>query len=389
MKKLLLTTAACGVAFSAAPAFAQVKLDLGGYTGIYAVYTDQDDAADTGVGAVLGDSREFDILRSTEIHFGGETTLDNGLTVGAHFEMEADGNYAEGNNLEESYIYMSGSWGRVNVGAEDGAAYLLQVAAPSADDWIDGARVLIQPFNYINADSGLADNYFAAVDYDQDVAPYADKFTYLSPIMNGLQLGLSYTPDVADASTEVALNENDIEDAFGASYEAAVRYEGMFNNVGVNVGAGYTLVDLEKKGTQATGDAQDDRAVWNVGLDLNIGPFGIGAVYLVDDYGEVANSATTTRDDEKTWVVGVDYTTGPFKLGASYLDQDGTQNVAGAVGTDGVETKKYTGGVTYTYGPGMTFRGSISHIKHDNVATTGPGDKIDATSVLLGTVINF
>jgi outer membrane protein OmpU len=77
-------------------------------------------------------------------------------------------------------------------------------------------------------------------------------------------------------------------------------------------------------------------------------------------------------------------------LGASYLTQDGTLGVAGNTGTDGIETERYTGGVVYTYGPGMTFRGSISHVEHDNVADlTGNNDSIDATSVLLGTQINF
>jgi hypothetical protein len=32
------------------------------------------------------DVHSVDLLRDTEVHFGGETTLDNGLTVGAHIE---------------------------------------------------------------------------------------------------------------------------------------------------------------------------------------------------------------------------------------------------------------------------------------------------------------
>ena len=108
-----------------------------------------------------------------------------------------------------------------------------------------------------------------------------------------------------------------------------------------------------------------------------------------DDYGELERAANGTQGDEETLVVGVDYTTGPFKLGASYLTQDGTLSVAGNTGTDGVETERYTGGVVYTYGPGMTFRGSISHVEHDNVAGLTRGDSLDATSVLLGTQINF
>jgi len=84
--------------------------------------------------------RHFDIARETEIHFTGETTLDNGLTVGVHHEADIDDNGigfgagADAFLTEESYAYFSGAWGRVNFGKEDGSNYLLQVAAPSADE---------------------------------------------------------------------------------------------------------------------------------------------------------------------------------------------------------------------------------------------------------------
>ncbi len=407
MKKLLLSSAAvCGLALVPATANAQVSLDLGGFFKGYAFYTDQDD--DNGAVAGAGESRDFDIIRQTEVHFSGETTLDNGLTVGIHIEAEADASGPDDSfDVQESYAYFSGGWGRANLGSEDGAAYLLQVAAPAADSNLDGIRQYINPVNYaaavptgslagLNTNSFGGSNAFTGgagtdgVDYDQNIAGFADKFTYLSPLMNGFQLGLSYTPDVADQSSEDALNLDDVDDTFGEAYEAAVRYEGMFNNVGVIVGGGYTHVELEGKlAPQAAAEATDDRTAWNVGLDLDIGPFGIGAAYMVDDFGQTALSATTEQDDEETLVIGVDYTTGPFKLGASYLDQDGTNNIAGLMGTDGVETQRYTGGVVYTYGPGMTFRGSVSYIEHENVTGLTTGDDVEATSILLGTQINF
>ncbi|MCF8495183.1 MAG: porin [Alphaproteobacteria bacterium] len=395
MKRLLTTAAVCGLVVAASPAHAQVKLDLGGWFKGYGMYTDQDD--DNGGVAGAGDSRELDMIRSTEIHFGGETTLDNGLTVGMQFETEADGNGTDGMEVQESYAYFSGAWGRVNVGAEDGAAYLLQVEAPSADSNLDGIRQYVNPVNYAAADpaGGTAALPFVVeggdgVDYDQDASGYDDKVTYLSPIWSGFQLGLSYTPDTADASTEDALNLDNVDNAFGAAYEAGVRYEGMFNNVGVIVGAGYTHVDVE--GTTAAivaGQPSDDRQAWNAGIDLDIGPFGVGAAYMEDDYGDTEVVGGGNREEEKTFVVGADYTTGPFKLGASYLNGEGTANALGNTGNDGVETDRYTGGVVYTYGPGMTFRGSISYIDHDNVAGLTSGDSFDATSVLLGTQISF
>ena len=124
------------------------------------------------------------------------------------------------------------------------------------------------------------------------------------------------------------------------------------------------------------GQNDDDRTAWNVGLDLDIGPFGLGAVYTEDNLAEF-----NSTQDQETLVIGADYTTGPFKLGASYYNQDNVN------GVQNVELDRYTGGVTYTYGPGMSFRGSVSYAEFDDAAAT-PVDP-ENTAVLIGTDIKF
>ena len=402
MKKVLLSTAAvAGLAMIATPASAQVTLELGGYFKGYGAFVDQDDNADTDATTAgvqgAGEAKDFDFIRNTEVHFGGETTLDNGLTVGAHIEAEADG--ADAFGVDESYVYFSGGWGRVNFGDEDGAGYLLQVAAPSADSNIDGIRQFVNPVNYalaigdFDADGTNTDDIAAAglgagligagngggIDYDMDPSGKSTKLTYLSPIMNGFQVGASFTPDTT-AGVENPVGIDDQEDTVEETYELAVRYEGQFNNVGVIAGAGYSHGE---NGNDAVTPPvpgavdSDDREVWNVGLDLDFGPFGLGAIYREDNGGIDGTGA----DDEETLVIGADYTTGPFKLGVSWYDQDNTFAV------DGLETERYSGGVTYTYGPGMTFRGSIGYIEHEG----GPllTNEIEDTYVTLGTQVNF
>lgn len=369
MKKLLLCSAAAlGVALSAAPAAAQIDVTVGGHSKNYIGWLDQDEAA----GA---EARSFDMLRESELHVNAEGTADNGLIYGFHVEMEVDAEDGGDGDIEESYVYLSTNMGRVNLGSEDGANYLLQVAAPSADSNVDGIRQYVQPVNYTvaGAPAGLTALVAAdGIDYDNDSTGTSQKITYLSPVFSGFQFGASYTPDVED--TEVTgltgFNADDVADDYGSAYEAAARYEGVFNNVGFAVGAGYTHVDLEEDGA-----LEDDINEWNVGADLDIGAFGIGAVYTETNDGL---SALAGSDDEtETWVLGADYTTGPFQFGASYLNADHE-------GID-VETDRYTGGVIYTAAPGLTFRGSVSHIEHD----VAGGDDIDATSVLGGVQFNF
>ncbi|MCI5060107.1 MAG: porin [Alphaproteobacteria bacterium] len=382
MNKYLLGTAAiAGLLLASAPAQAQMELTIGGHTKNYIGWLDQDTTAAT-------EERNFDMQRETEIHFNGESTLDNGLTFGFQVETEADSN-DDANTIEESYIYFSGTWGRVNLGSENGANYLLQVAAPSADSNIDGIRQYINPVNYGITAFGALPGWSGGVpgntadsdgfDYDNDVTGVSEKITYLSPNMNGFQVGASYTPEVGDAGSTTPITSgfsaDDTVGDYGHAYEVAARYEGVFSNFGYAVGAGFTHVSLEETGT-AAGAANDDLQEWNVGLDVDSGPFGVGVVYTEGEQSQVGFN----DDNVETFVVGVDYTSGPFKFGASYFTQDDETAFAA---TD-LETDRYTAGVVYTAGPGLSFRGSVSTIEHDSTGTDA-----DATSILGGVQINF
>jgi outer membrane protein OmpU len=388
MKKVLLSSAAIlGLASMSTPAAAQVQLELGGFFKGYGAYVDQDEPG-------TQKSQSVDFVRNTEVHFSGETTLDNGLTVGAHIEAEANGGgdadstIKNGFYVQESYVYFSGGWGRINAGAEDGAQYLLQVEAPSADGNIDGLRQLINPVNYdvLNAATTTILPTSGILDYSAGATGYNDKLTYLTPILNGFQAGVSYTPDVTGYAVHDGVGFDDVSDAYSDAWEGAVRYEGQFNNVGLTLGGGYTLVNLDLKAAPAANVKTDDRSQWNLGAAVKVGPVGVGVDYIVDDRGEPYLTTGTTGkvDDEEKLVVGVDYTTGPFKIGASYL------NVNNTFGRDDLDTDRYAGGVTYTYGPGLTFRGSVGYIDHDATGVGGAGvNDVDATYVTLGTQINF
>lgn len=341
MNKLMLGAAAVALTLAVSPAFAAedsgVKLNLGGFFKGYANYSSEGDGV-----------RHTDMLRDTEVHFGGETTLDNGLTVGMHIETMADGNDSFG--IDESYVYFAGSWGRVNVGEEDAAVYLLQVAAPSADDNIDGLRQTVTP-------TTLGTGY--ALDYANDMAKDGDKVTYLSPIISGFQAGASYTPHLGSAGS----GANRVDTPNTGVTDLAVRYEGMIGTVGIAAGSGYE--------TSTEGDR-----LWNVGVNAGVGAFGLGAVYLKGNADETSADSVLV-DDSRTWVLGADYTTGPFKLGASYTNND-TDNFG--------QVDRFAAGVVYTYGPGMTFRGSVGY--SDLNGDTGVADQ-DATTATIGTQVNF
>lgn len=371
MKKTLLTGAAL-VAMASSPAMAQgLSLDLAGHFKGYGVYNDNDEAA--------GDSLDdMGIRKETEVHFTGETTLDSGLTVGVHVEMDVDANDGD---VDESYMYLSGGWGRVNFGEEDGAAYLLQVSAPSADSNVDGLRQYISSYNATGVAAG--DTY--RVDYDHAPRVFnaageivdlskRNKLTYMTPVFNGFQMGVSYVPTLTDDNNGVATFAADNNAGYDDGYEVAARYEGMFEGVGMAFGAGWSTYNNENDtNTGAPFEATGDLDIWNVGLDLDFGGFGLGVAYLNEE-AEVE----TIDIDIDTWVVGADYQMGAYKLGASWLNEEGELEGTAVES----ELDRYTAGVSYAYGPGMSFRGSVSMIDGDD-------NYQDSTQVLLGTQVNF
>ena len=375
MKKILFaTTAIAGLATVATPAMADaLEMDLGGFYRGYGVYNDVDA------------TRDFDLRHDAEIHFTGETTLDNGLTVGVHSEMElaadnaADGVGVAGQDLDqdEIYAYMSGTWGRINWGQEDGAAYLLQVAAPSADSNVDGLRTYIQAGPAIGAALGRD----AVLDYAQDyngLGEAATKITYLTPKFGGFQAGVSYAPELSDAPAVVgngvdAPATDDDDGEFENLLEAGIRFDGAWNEVGFSVGGGYGMADTEADAAVATDPGSDDLEQWNAGINFQWMAFEFGGAYTE------TNNGIDTDGDTDTWVAGLGWNNGPYSVGATYLDRE-YETAAGDFDAD-----RWTVGGTYTYGPGMTFRGAVAF---GDFEAPGAVDE-DITQVTLGTEINF
>lgn len=355
MKKLILGAAVAAITTS--PAFAgggdQGGLDLGVH-GYFKAYTAWVDQGGTGADTL----RDVDMVRDTELHITGETTLDNGLTVGA--DVGVDGDHGGSFDVADSFVYFAGNFGKFNVGLKDGAAYLLQVQAPAVDANYDGMDQYYTPFNYsVTSVTGLSNVEF---DYDQDITTTGDKLTYISPMFGGFQFGVSWTPEVRSASRDL----EGVDDGTGLAdaIDAAVRFGNETSWGDYSAGAGVTAVE--------------DRRAWNAGVDANVGAFGVGVVYVNDDQDE---GASGTASGQTQWVAGVDYTAGAMTYAASYLNQNNE------FGTDEIDTDRYTVGATYNAGPGIDFRGAVTWIDHE--VDSGLGNDVDGTAVMLGTSVTF
>src|SRR5689334_24638335 len=130
MKKLILgSTALAGIASlaSAAQASDGIKLDVGGffqtvYQGVF------DDKGNND----FGNHRNTDrFVHNAEVHFKGETTLDNGLTVGAQIELEGEN---ATDQIDKSFVYWSGGFGKIQIGSQNDALENYCVAAPGGTE---------------------------------------------------------------------------------------------------------------------------------------------------------------------------------------------------------------------------------------------------------------
>src|SRR5690242_17048134 len=142
MKKLLLGSTALAVGgLMAAPAMAAdpIKMGVGGYYQFYALAGSVE-----GTYALNGSSIQYkglQFIQEGEIHFIGQTKLDNGTTVGITVELEGWNTPAtvttsitngSVRQIDEAFLFAFGDWGRLEFGSRDQASYRMYYGAPSA-----------------------------------------------------------------------------------------------------------------------------------------------------------------------------------------------------------------------------------------------------------------
>lgn len=339
MKKSLLATtalAALGAVAVAGPAAAaeKIKIGVGGYMEQWFGYADSD---------VTGDTHRdgFDEQSDGEIHFKGETTLDNGLTFGVNVQLEAQ---TDGDQIDEQYAYVEGSFGRFLMGSENAASYLMHYGIPS---------------HGVGTDSGDHSNWIAGHDFtgsrtngrgpDND----SEKITYFTPRFMGFQLGASYVPMIEQDIDRAPDGSDGVRDD---SFSVAANFKRSFNDFSVAFSAGYQ-------------DFGDDKAVagdmesYQFGLQLGFAGFKVAGTYGEED--------RTATDTQETIGVGLSYAAGPFGVSLAYINSD----------RDGIDREQDTFelGGKYVLGPGVQARASILYSEaevrgvdtHDGFAVVG------------------
>lgn len=339
MKKLLLGSTALVVGgVMAAPAMAAdpIKMGVGGYYTFYALAGNIDSTY-----AFNGTFTSYKGLAFTqegEIHFIGQTKLDNGTSVGLTVELEAwnPSSAAANAQIDEAFLFAFGDWGRVEMGSRDAATYRMYYGTPSA---LIGWGAIQHNHNWANA-SVIANNKAYGRTMATTITPQwqdVNRINYFTPRFQGLQIGVGYAPKLNAAAG-----------AFGAS--------GPGNPAGICGYNNATNINNCPTADYAWQDAFDVGANYlNKFGDFTVALYGAFAyASFVPGYGPFAGAASQTTGANlaawKQWVVGAQFGFAGFTVGgAAGYDNNG----AGANYFTGVDndTRFYTGGVMYETGP--------------------------------------
>jgi predicted porin len=353
---------ATGMAGSAVAAD-KISLGLSGYFQAFGVVGSQDD----GPGEPGAGIREHGIARESEVHFTGSSTLDNGVQVGINIELEGE---TSGDQIDESYIWFEGFFGRIEVGSNDAAADSMFYGVPTP---IAGHGV--NSPNFFHAASGA--NAVGTSSTFVGLTSDSDKVTYFSPRWSGFQFGISYTPDNKAATSvmdETGTGFNlDSDAGQSEAVEGAVNWVGSFSGVDIGAYGAYSFANEE---TGAAGT--EDQEMWGAGLNLAYMGWTLGGSYRWTDQG--TSGSNTDRWEAN---IGLTYAWSNWTVGAAY----GHAEVEiGAPGEDTLDMAEV--GAVYNLGPGIDLTGGVQWYDYES-DTGAVGAQNEAWVALFGTSISF
>jgi len=340
-KALYGTTAlvAAGVAAGTAEAASALKLDITGFyrNTIGAQWGNSPNAITTfGSFVSYGDAgRTTESMRQEiRVNFTGETTLDNGITVGVLVGLNGE-NVAKVGDEEQiynAYAYFNGTFGQIRIGETDSALVTNCVLDPGNVTWNFGVNSPWESYS----DVGRAANPPGAPPAPFNgptfgVAPVGsigtcygietrgNKFEYFSPIFDGFSFAASFTPEGNSrlAGGGLAYGTNVANDPVNDVLSVYANYSRQFSGWKLTAGLGgeWSFTSLTTGGANSSHKAAMYSGGFQVGFGDNWNVGASGAYY--QDYAHDGYAATFASLSDDAWVVtaGLNHTIGDWAFG--------------------------------------------------------------------------
>ena len=333
MKRILLGTTAlvaAGVFAGAAEAADNLSFGVRGYMNhAYGFVNEDDDFGEAG-----DNRRDHNLGTDAEVHFRGEVTLDNGLTVGGRIELEG---FTSGDQIDERWTYIRGGFGELRFGDEDDARKLKSYSAPTPTPNSFGVN---SPFFTFN-NPGAA-HVTSSVSTFRNLENDSAKLIYFTPSFGGFQLAASYAPDGTQDRTGFGTTPTNNCNQVSNAISIGADYSGEFSGFTVGFGGGYSEGDREN-GCVAPVAQLPDPSVWAVGVNLGFGGFAVGGSILFGEDGIIGTAENTEYD------VGLTYTVDAITVGAGW--SHGEYDIGGGF-DDTLDHAQV--GLSYALGPGIS-----------------------------------
>lgn len=313
-----------------------------------------------------------------EVHFRGETTLDNGLTVGVQIELES--NSGTGDFIDENYAYIKGDFGQIVAGSENLANYntFWAATAPGVGIPINSGWITVFAPAPTGWAAGVTGGGFRSpgLTTNLDIGNDENAISYYSPRFAGFQFTGGYAPTVADTGDGAqgqAIEQVQYHNAWGVG----LNFQESFNGVDVAVAGGYnrsTVPDLLE-----TLFNSDDQEQLKFGANIGVAGFSIGGSYANELEGKTSGGGST---EGQSFDAGASYSTGPWGVSVTYFHGEVEGSLADP---DDDEVDAIVGAVSYALGPGITTSLSLFHAEYDEEG----GVDSDATVGIVGLAIKF
>ena len=388
MKKVLLSTSAIALvgAFASSASANEWDVDVGGYMEQFVAYSDVDLE-------LLDDDNGYngiDVKSDAEIAFVPSITLDNGLQFGANVQLEAN---TSGDQIDESYLFIQGSFGEVLLGSENSAGYKMTYGAPDVTvvGVNSGSTTAFAPISgtatgvsgtAVLTGSDIFRGTLGTTFLENMRNNDAQRITYFSPRFFGFQVGASYARD-AGQDTNVQVND-EVVGTVHDIWDLGANYVNSFGDFNVALSGRYGQADIGEGNGKADFDNPE---VWAVGANLGYAGFTVGGSYAEqNDAGAL---------DGEAWDAGVAYETGPWGVSFTYFDGENVDNDAFPVIDRDEELKQWIVGLSYTVAQGVklgAFGGHVDFEEDDVSDVFGPafsGNEVEAWFVGTSAAIAF
>lgn len=368
---LYVTTSILAIGGLSTPASsAEWEVRLGGYMEQFIAYATSD--VD---GAMDEDFDGVDTVSDAEIAFLPSITLDNGLKIGVNIQLEGNTNEDQ---IDESFLFINGSFGRILLGSENSAGNLMAFSAPDVGiiGINSGSNTAFIPFSgeaggVLTGDDvfrGTLGSTFLENARNND----AQRITYFTPRFAGFQLGVSYARDDQEDDSSAVNCEGETCDFF----DVGANYVNSFGDFNVAASARWGIASSPLAGG-------DDPQVFGFGLNLGYSGFTIG--------GSWAEQNNAETDDGQSFDVGISYETGPWAFSATYIRGSNVDDENFGSGAD--ETLDQFGiGVNYALAQGVDINVFGSYVDFDedfDDAGVPGGNDVDGFIIGTGVGLSF